>query len=134
MKKIIVILLLAAVPFFSYSQKRGKKTDSQNYTYMIIKAVEVPMESTNYNEQGEDVVAEANMKRALKPDVKLVVLFDYGDGNKQESNEMLRRSRSFKSIASALNAAANKGWILQDVSTTMTDNTTVHHYFMRRSK
>ena len=101
---------------------------------MIIKAVEVPMESTNYNEQGEDVVAEANMKRALKPDVKLVVLFDYGDGNKQESNEMLRRSRSFKCIASALNAAANKGWILQDVSTTITDNTTVHHYFMRRSK
>ena len=93
MKKIVLMLLVAMVPFLTIAQKRSKKGDKQaveqveksksTVEYMVIKGIEFPMtnegmDNKELNAIGQDV-REMEMKRLIKPQVKLIIAFDFGN-------------------------------------------------------
>ena len=124
MKKITLMLLVAMVPFLTMAQK-GSKVE-----YMMIKGIEVSMinESTH---PGEDV-REMALGSISSENVKLIVAFDYGDLRNAEVKEMT--GKRYRTMISAVNTAAEKGWEFINSNVISADKMTVHYYYMKRNK
>ena len=153
MKKIIIMMLVAFVPLLTMAQKRSKKKDKDvsteqtksskaNVEYMMIKGIEIPREIQSVDVEknpkdisdGEDVRSEIAMKRLLKPRVRLMVIFDYGNVRNKEVSELMRASRSFGSMTDAANAAAEKGWEFMSANVVSNLETNTYYYYMKRKK
>jgi hypothetical protein len=142
MKKIVLMLLVAMVPFLTIAQKRSKKEDKQaveqvkkssaSVEYMMIKGIEIPMinESTH---PGEDV-REMALGSISSENVKLIIAFDYGNLRNSEAKEMKTNSRRFRTMMSAVNAASEKGWEFINSNVVSEDKMKIHYYYMKRKK
>ena len=140
MKNIVLMLLVAMVPFLTMAQKRSKKGDTQaveqakksnaSVEYMMIKGIEIPMinESTN---PGEDI-REMALGAISSENVKLIVAFDYGNLRNAEVKEMT--GKRYRTMMSAVNAAAEKGWELINSNVISEDKMKIHYYYMKRKK
>jgi len=148
MKKIVLMLLVAIVPFLTIAQKRSKKGDKQaveqveksksTVEYMVIKGIEFPMtnegmDNKELNAIGQDV-REMEMKRLIKPQVKLIIAFDFGNERNKEVSEMMRVASNFRSMAAAANAAAERGWEFVSANVLSASGNTTHYYYMKRKK
>jgi len=148
MKKIVLMLLVAMVPFLTIAQKRSKKGDKQaveqvekskaTVEYMVIKGIEFPMtnegvDNKELNATGQDV-REMEMKRLIKPQVKLIIAFDFGNERNKEVSEMMRVASNFRSMAAAANAAAERGWEFVSANVLSASGNTTHYYYMKRKK
>ena len=91
------------------------------------------MSEQERNARGEDS-REIQMKRMLSPQVKLIVAFDYGNVRGKEVGEMMREASSFRSMAAAANAAAERGWEFMSANVTSESGAANHYYYMRRNK
>ena len=141
MKKIILMMLVAMVPFLTMAQKRSKKGDKQavgqaiksnaSVEYMMIKGVEIPMKNAS-QEPGD--VREMALGGISSENVKLIVAFDYGNLRNSEAKEMQTNSRRFRTMMSAVNAAAEKGWELINSNVISEDKMKIHYYYMKRKK
>jgi len=138
MKKLTLLLLIAMVPFLTMAQKRGKKKDktsteqtnnAASVEYMMIKGVEVPINESIAD--GEDMRAMA-LGSISSENVKLIVAFDYGDLRNTEVKE--HRGKRFRTMMSAVNSAAEKGWEFINSNVIVEDKITIHYYYMRRNK
>jgi hypothetical protein len=142
MKKIVLMLLVAMVPFLTIAQKRSKKEDKQaveqvkksnaSVEYMMIKGIEIPMinESTH---PGEDI-REMALGSISSENVKLIIAFDYGNLRNSEVKEMKTNSRRFRTMMSAVNAASEKGWEFINSNVISEDKMKIHYYYMKRKK
>jgi hypothetical protein len=142
MKKIVLMLLVAMVPFLTIAQKRSKKEDKQaveqvkksnaSVEYMMIKGIEISMinESTH---PGEDV-REMALGSISSENVKLIIAFDYGNLRNSEAKEMKTNSRRFRTMMSAVNAASEKGWEFINSNVVSEDKMKIHYYYMKRKK
>jgi len=140
MKKIVLMLLVAMVPFLTMAQKRSKKDNKQaveqtknskaSVEYMMIKGIEISMinESTH---PGEDV-REMALGSISSENVKLIVAFDYGHLRNAEVKEMM--SKRFRTMMSAVNTAAEKGWEFINSNVISEDKMKIHYYYMKRKK
>ena len=148
MKKIVLMLLVAMIPFLTMAQKRSKKGDKQavvqvekskaTVEYMVIKGIEFPMtnegmDNKELNATGQDV-REMEMKRLIKPQVKLIIAFDFGNERNKEVSEMMRVASNFRSMAAAANAAAERGWEFVSANVLSASGNTTHYYYMKRKK
>ena len=124
MKKITLILLVAMVPFLSMAQK-GSKVE-----YMMIKGIEVQMNNESTN-PGEDV-REMALGSISSENVKLIVAFDYGNLRNAEVKEMT--GKRFRTMMSAVNTAAEKGWEFINSNVISEDKMKIHYYYMKRNK
>jgi len=118
------MLLVAMVPFLTMAQK-GSKVE-----YMMIKGIEVSMinESTH---PGEDV-REMALGSISSENVKLIVAFDYGDLRNAEVKEMT--GKRYRTMMSAVNTAAEKGWEFINSNVISADKMKIHYYYMKRKK
>ena len=140
MKKIVLMLLVAMVPFLTMAQKRSKKGDKQAVEYMVIKGVEFSMDSDEMGNEEIELIAERGdvrkmqMMKLLKAEVNVIIKFDFGNENDKENSEMKRSAQKYHSMSSAANAAAIKGW--EFVSANVVNGTigTTHYYYMKRNK
>ena len=124
MKKITLMLLVAMVPFLSMAQK-GSKVE-----YMMIKGIEIPMNIADTH-PGEDV-REMALGSISSENVKLIVAFDYGDLRNAEVKAMT--GKRFRTMMSAVNTAAEKGWEFINSNVISADKMTIHYYYMKRNK
>ncbi|MBT3611326.1 MAG: hypothetical protein HN522_00075 [Flavobacteriales bacterium] len=152
MKKITIMLLVAMIPFLTMAQKRSKKKEKQaveqiksskaTVEYMVIKGVEIPMdiqgvdiiENSKDISDGEDVRSEIEIKRLLKPQVRLIIAFDFGNERTKEVSEMMRASSRFRSMSAAANAAAVNGWEFVSANIVNGKAGITHYYYMKRNK
>ena len=133
------MMLVAMVPFLTMAQKRSKKGDKQavgqaiksnaSVEYMMIKGVEIPMKNAS-QEPGD--VREMALGGISSENVKLIVAFDYGDLRNAEVKEMM--SKRYRTMTSAANAAAERGWEFINSNVISVDKMTVHYYYMKRNK
>jgi hypothetical protein len=142
MKKIVLMLLVAMVPFLTMAQKRSKKEDKESVEqvkksnasveYMMIKGIEIPMinESTH---PGEDI-REMALGSISSENVKLIIAFDYGNLRNSEAKEMETNSRRFRTMMSAVNTASEKGWEFINSNVISEDKMKIHYYYMKRKK
>tara|TARA_B110000116_G_scaffold257552_1_gene257847 strand:- start:26 stop:487 length:462 start_codon:yes stop_codon:yes gene_type:complete len=150
MKNIMLMFLVATIPFMSIAQKRsnkksnarmgemGKKTPSP-YEYMIIKGVEsTTPEEEKMMSQGE-VTARAGapgdvkMKSMIKSRYKHFVRFDTGRIT-PEQIELNKMARVVSHMSDALTAAAKLGWEFINASHTSNEDFVIHYYYMKRAR
>jgi hypothetical protein len=140
MKKITLMLLVAMVPFLTMAQKRSKKGDKPateqtkkskaSVEYMMIKGIEVQMNNESANPAGD--VREMALGSVTSENVKFIIAFDYGNLRNAEVKEMM--SKRYRTMTSAANAAAEKGWEFINSNVISADKMTVHYYYMKRNK
>ena len=141
MKKIVLMLLVAMVPLITMAQK-SKKGDKQaveqakksnaSVEYMMIKGVEIPMNNASGEPAGD--VREMALGNVYSENVKLIIAFDYGNLRNLEAKEMQTNSRRFRTMMSAVNAAAEKGWEFINSNVISEDKMKIHYYYMKRKK
>jgi hypothetical protein len=127
MKKLTLLLLVAMVPFLTMAQ--GKKSKS-SVEYMMIKGIEIPMNNADTH-SGEDV-REMALGSISSENVKLIVAFDYGNLRNAEVKEMM--AKRFRTMMSAVNTAAEKGWEFINSNVISEDKMKIHYYYMKRNK
>ena len=124
MKKITLMLLVAIVPFLSMAQK-GSKVE-----YMMIKGIEIHMNNESADQAGD--VREMALGSISSENTKLIVAFDYGDLRNAEAKEM--RGKRFRTMMSAVNTAAEKGWEFINSNVISENKMKIHYYYMKRNK
>ena len=117
------MLLVAMVPFLSMAQKESK------IEYMMIKGIEIQM---NESADAPGDVREQALGSITSENVKFITAFDYGDLRNAEVKEMM--SKRYRTMTSAANAAAKKGWEFINSNVISVDKMTVHYYYMKRNK
>lgn len=155
-------MLVAMVPFMTMAQKRSKKgtnpktekkdkSSNEKPNFMIIKGVEldmnkVGMEVTQTDPRdiglekdgddyarlkADDVALERIMKQHLKPLSKFSFSFDVGKST-EESLDLTKASKGFRSMTEAVNQAAIYGWEFINSTIVVDGNITIHYYYMKR--
>lgn len=135
-------MMVALIPFATMSQKRapkGKTQKTENTSkvktnFMIIKGVEMPIEDSRRVEKinTEEESIELSMKRHLKPMTKLMVTFDFGSAASKESQSLMSESKSIRTMADAVNKAAEYGWEFVNSTVVVDRKATIHYYYMKR--
>jgi hypothetical protein len=148
MKKVVLLMLVALVPFLTMAQKRSKKGSNQAVEqakgskaiveYMVIRGVEFPidiegMDEKELNARAEDV-REMEMKRFINQEVKLIISFEFGNERNKEASELRRASSRFRTMSAAANAAAVDGWEFVSANILNGSAGITHYYYMKRNK
>ena len=143
MKRLILIMLVAIVPFFTLAQKRSKKdkdkhTEKTNfYEFMLITGYQMLLSSNqNISEDEMDGPNAAEIKAKLSMssnmDSRIMVVFDSGGFSKADEADL--SSRQYKSMAEAINVAGQLGWEFVNANMISEGNLKIHYYYMKRKK
>ena len=145
MKKIILMILVAMIPFVTMAQKRSKKgknvktekisESNSTYEFMIITGYEMTSK-VGTRAVGGTAVANANdeVKEMMKSNSKIRVSFDFGIISNSEASSLLRNARNFRTMAAAVNAAANEGWDFVSSDIIISGKNKIHYYYMKKNK
>ena len=145
MKKIILMILVAMIPFVTMAQKRSKKgknvktekisESNSSYEFMIITGYEMTSK-VGTRAVGGTAVANANeeVKEMMKSNSKIRVSFDFGIISNSEASSLLRNARNFRTMAAAVNAAANEGWDFVSSDIIISGKNKIHYYYMKKNK
>ena len=145
MKKTILLILIAMIPFFTIAQKRTKKVKDTkvetNATFMIIKAVEIDMFEMNQvgmdqkeieDRKRDDLSLEIMIKRYSYPSSSFVFSYDIAGANSKEIEYFTKASKKFSSMAQAVHHAQESGWNFINSNIVVDDMITIHYYYMTK--
>ena len=143
MKNITLMLLLAMVPFMTMAQKKSKKgkqnkiekVDNSNATYefMVISGFEREIDKDDSRKGTSEIPSELQIKKLMKAGSQVMINFDFGTRS-QANSDLMKNARSYRSMASAVNALANYGWEFVNANVVNLGTTKAHYYYMKRSK
>ena len=141
MKKIVLLMLVAMVPFFTMAQKKAKKKKNvkteineglnASYEFMVITGYELANDKVE-SRSGNSPAASRN--DVVRPFSKVVIKFDFGRVKANQASSLLENSRSYKTMATAVNAAANEGWNFVSSDVVSEGKSKIHYYYMKRDK
>ena len=145
MKKLVILMLVAMVPFLTMAQKRTKKdkeiktettdrSSSVTSNFMVIKGVEVDMTQEGMDQEekdSEDVSLDRLIKKSIKPVSRFYISYDVGPLSK-ESQKLTDASQDFRSMAQAVNASAEYGWEFMNATVVIDGSVKIHYYYMKR--
>tara|TARA_B100001758_G_C18416714_1_gene620641 strand:+ start:824 stop:1252 length:429 start_codon:yes stop_codon:yes gene_type:complete len=142
MKKIILFALVAMVPYFTLAQKRTKKSTKKServvksnakYEFMTITGYEIVINQDKKIGLNQVLTPQDKMKRLMTSKKKLIVEFDLGNSlSNEESTEL--NEQPHRTMAGAVNAAANKGWVFHSSNIISEGDIKTHYYYMKRDK
>ena len=130
------------LPFLTMAQKRSKKgkdkienVDNSNATYefMVLSGFEREIDKNASRNSNTEIPADMQVKKLMKAGSQVMINFDFGTRSKANS-ELMRNVRSYKTMASAVNALANYGWEFVNANVVNLGTTKAHYYYMKRSK
>ena len=139
------MLLVAMLPFLTIAQKRIKKDkntktekvakSNATYEFMVITGYEIMIDEGK-RIKGPDQIPSPNMqlKMMMKSNGKVMIHFDFGGSKTKENLDLLRLSETYRSMASAVNGAANNGWEFVSSDVIASGTAKIHYYYMRKNK
>tara|TARA_B100001250_G_scaffold40975_1_gene32461 strand:- start:48186 stop:48614 length:429 start_codon:yes stop_codon:yes gene_type:complete len=142
MKNLTLILLLAMAPFLTIAQvgtkgtetgkrKADQKTSSASYEFMVITGYETKPRAKSKSGSLNSAAADADAM--MKTEGKYAISFDFG-GVKSRSNDLLSERR-YRTMAAAVNDAANYGWeFISGNAHLVQGGMTAHYYYLRKEK
>ena len=145
MKNIILLLLIALVPFLSIAQKRSNKKNTtiskqeakiqlSEYEYLSITGIEQdPVMDVEEGEARGAAGPEQKFMKRLKSKARIFVRFNSGNIS-PEIIELNKLSRECNSMMLALNAASKYGYDLHTSTSLKEENSTVHIMYLRRKR
>ena len=141
MKKIVLLMLVAMVPFFTMAQKKAKKKKNvkteineglnASYEFMVITGYELANDKVE-SRSGNSPAASRN--DVVRPFSKVVIKFDFGRVKANQASSLLENSHSYKTMATAVNAAAKEGWNFVSSDVVSEGKSKIHYYYMKRDK
>ena len=149
MKNILLMILVATIPFMSIAQKRSKKSNAKmgefvkkspsEYEYMVIEGVQSIMSDEEKMMDQDELSArdgargDMKMKGMIKSKYKHFVRFDTGKIT-PEQVELNKMARSCSHMSDALYQASKLGWEFINASHINTDEYITHFYYMKRKR
>ena len=150
MKKIMLMILVATIPFMSIAQKRSKKGSNakmskmekktpSEYEYMIIEGVQSTTSDEEKMMQQDELTArdgakgDVKMKGMIKSKYKHFVRFDTGRIT-PEQIELNKMARICTHMSDALYQASKLGWEFVNASHTSNEDFIMHYYYMKRKR
>ena len=150
MKNLLLLTLVATIPFMSIAQKRSKKGTNakmskfekkspSEYEYMIIEGVQSIMSEEEQMMDQEELAArdgakgDMKMKGMIKSRYKHFVRFDTGKIT-PEQVELNKLARSCYHMSDALLQATKLGWEFINASHINTEEYITHFYYMKRKR
>ena len=141
MKNIALMMLVAMVPFLTMAQKKAKKNkrvqneinegSNASYEFMVITGYEF---SKVQEESRTGSSPAASNNNGIRPFSKVIIKFDFGRVKANQTSKLLENSSSYKTMATAVNAAAKEGWDFVSSDVVSEGKSKIHYYYMRRKK
>ncbi len=141
MKKILIAILLIAVSFSSYSQRKSKKTKSINKNYLVIKifesnpfSFEEINEMSNFSQDTDlsrDSYNEMMAKEYLFRESNINVKYEFGlnySMTKEEKEKINQMTNESQNIAQVVNGASEFGWQIVSANSVILKNDSRLHY------
>ena len=149
MKNILLMILVATIPFMSIAQKRSKKSNAKmgefvkkspsEYEYMVIEGVQSIMSDEEKMMDQDELSArdgargDMKMKGMIKSKYKHFVRFDTGKIT-PEQVELNKMARTCSHMSDALYQASKLGWEFINASHINSDEFITHFYYMKRKR
>ena len=138
------MMLVDMVPFLTMAQKRskkGKKVKTEKivesgsaYDFMIITGYEIAIEEEVRGGVNGVANADTEMKEMMKTNSKIKVKFDFGRVKTNKISSLLKNAGKYRTMAAAVNAAANEGWDFLSSDIILSGKNKIHYYYMKRNK
>jgi hypothetical protein len=123
MKNILIILLLAVIPFVAIAQKRNKKNKDKN--------IDTNNLLTTANEFMVITIYEPSPKTDFAIN-KIKAVFDFHDKKNKDFASLSKQI--YRSTSEVLTSASSYGWELVDVSVLDNGREKSHYFYMQRRK
>ena len=142
MKKLIIIMLVAMVPFFTMAQKRSKrdKDKTVELKFMTIHGIsfaeahaingaELEMAITDMGDPGSE---EAYLLQKKITGGKLRISFDFGSVLNNSTKKLMSSAMSLHTMTDAVNFLAKEGWEFSGSNIVKDKNITYYYYYMKK--
>ena len=142
MKKIVLMMLVAMVPFLTMAQKRSKKgknvktekivESNSTYNFMVITGYEMTIKAEDTADIKSSKPVELKSREMMK--TKMKINFDFGSIKSPENINLMKNARRYMTMAAAVNGAANEGWEFISANAINGKAGNTHYYYMKRNK
>ena len=146
MKKIILMLLVAMVPFLTMAQKRSKKAKkvktekmvelNSSFVFMVITGYETTFKEEVRNGVSKTIPTRSRSveKDMMKSNSKFEFNFDFGRVKFDEISKLSENASNYRTLATALNAAAYEGWDFLSSNVILSGKDKIHYLYMRKKR
>tara|TARA_B100000795_G_scaffold4505_1_gene3175 strand:+ start:96 stop:524 length:429 start_codon:yes stop_codon:yes gene_type:complete len=142
MKKIVLMMLVAMIPFLTMAQKRSKKgkkvktekvvESNSSYDFMVITGDETTLKAEGRSDIKASKPVDLKSREMMK--TKMKIHFDFGGIKSPENIKLMKNSRGYRTMAAAVNGSANEGWEFISANVIRGKVVTTHYYYMKRNK
>ena len=143
MKKIVLMLLVAMVPFLTMAQKRSKKgknvktekivESNSTYNFMVIIGHEVNSKGQLKTKKILEPKKFQDQKSKIRK-TNMIINFDFGGIMSFENKYLMKNAMKYRTMAAAVNGAANEGWEFISANAINGKAGNTHYYYMKRNK
>ena len=134
MKKLIVIMLVAIVPFITMAQKRSKKDKKAKQEVKIPTVNFMVIRGVSFSEgDGADIMTQDIMDQNQKlMHEKIRISFDFGSKPNKGVHKLMEKSRGLYSMTDAVNMLSQEGWEFVSANIVQQGRVTTYYYYMQR--
>ena len=134
MKKLIVIMLVAIVPFITMAQKRSKKDKKAKQEVKIPTVNFMVIRGVSFSEgDGADIMTQDIMdQNQSSMHEKIRISFDFGSKPNKGVHKLMEKSRGLYSMTDAVNMLSQEGWEFVSANIVQQGRVTTYYYYMQR--
>ena len=134
MKRLIVIMLVAIVPFITMAQKRSKKDKKAKQEVKIPTVSFMVIRGVSFSEgDGADIMTQDVMDQNQKSmHEKIRISFDFGSKPNKGVHKLMEKSRGLYSMTDAVNMLSQEGWEFVSANIVQQGSITTYYYYMQR--
>ena len=134
MKKLIVIMLVAMVPFITMAQKRSKKDKNAKQEVKIPTVNFMVIRGVSFSEgDGADIMTQDIMDQNQRSmHEKIRISFDFGSKPNKGVHKLMEKSRGLYSMTDAVNMLSQEGWEFVSANIVQQGRVTTYYYYMQR--
>ena len=134
MKKLIVIMLVAIVPFITMAQKRSKKDKKAKQEVKIPTVNFMVIRGVSFSEgDGADIMTQDIMDQNQRSmHEKILISFDFGSKPNKGVHKLMEKSRRLYSMTDAVNMLSQEGWEFVSANIVQQGRVTTYYYYMQR--
>ena len=134
MKKLIVIMLVAMIPFITMAQKRSKKDKKAKQEVKIPTVSFMVIRGVSFSEgDGADIMTQDIMDQNQKSmHEKIRISFDFGSKPNKGVHKLMEKSRKLYSMTDAVNMLSQEGWEFVSANIVQQGRVTTYYYYMQR--
>ena len=134
MKKLIVIMLVAMIPFITMAQKRSKKDKKAKQEVKIPTVNFMVIRGVSFSEgDGADIMTQDIMDQNQRSmHEKIRISFDFGSKPNKGVHKLMEKSRKLYSMTDAVNMLSQEGWEFVSANIVQQGRVTTYYYYMQR--